>query len=125
MPSVRLLVDGLSPRRPGIEPTSVHVRLAVDKGAKVQGFLGVSVFSCQYQSTNAPYASSSECCSSQKDKRAKTVNFPISNALSAGGEHWMGKHLLLFIFQVRNVKLSETWINFSAFTVHKTDMLAR
>jgi hypothetical protein len=32
-------------RRPGIDPTSVHVRLVVEKVATVQGFLGILLLS--------------------------------------------------------------------------------
>jgi hypothetical protein len=42
-------------------------------------------FPCQYNSTNAPYSSSSTCFSFQKDKRAKCGNLPKSNTLSEIG----------------------------------------
>ena len=38
------------------------------------------VFPRQYHSTNAPYSSSSTCCSYPKDRGAKTGNYPRSNA---------------------------------------------
>jgi len=47
-----------------------------------------SVFSYQYHSTNAPYFSSSTCCSYQKDKRAKPGDLPKSDVLAESGESW-------------------------------------
>jgi len=42
----------------------------------VSGFyLSISVFLCQYHSTNAPFPSSSICCSNQKDKRSNLGTF--------------------------------------------------
>jgi hypothetical protein len=39
VPWLRRLVAGLSPRRPGLDPRSVHVRFVVDKVALGQVFL--------------------------------------------------------------------------------------
>jgi hypothetical protein len=44
VPRLRRLVAGLSPRRPGFDPGSVHVRFVVDKVALGQGFLRVVGF---------------------------------------------------------------------------------
>jgi hypothetical protein len=56
-----------------------------------------SVFSCQYHSTNAPYSSSSACCSYQKDKRVKSGSLPKISAFSDIGEHWIEKYFLLIL----------------------------
>ena len=45
-------------------------------------FPNVCVFPCQYHSTNAPFSSSSTCCSYHKDKRSKIVDLPKSNSPS-------------------------------------------
>ena len=73
LPLIRRLVAGLSPLRPGLDPSSVHVRFVVGEVVLEQGFFfppNALVFPCQYHSTNAPYSSSSLCCPYQKDKRA-------------------------------------------------------
>jgi hypothetical protein len=49
---LRRLVAGLSPRRPGFDPGSVHVGFVVDKVALGQD--STSVFPCQFHSTGAP-----------------------------------------------------------------------
>jgi hypothetical protein len=55
MPWLRQLVAGLSPRRPGLDPGSVHVGFVVDKVVLGQVFFpSTSVFPCQFQSTGAP-----------------------------------------------------------------------
>jgi hypothetical protein len=54
-----------------------------------------SAFPCQYLSTNAPYSSSSACCS-YEDRWAKSVNVPKTNALSEIGEHWVEKDFQFF-----------------------------
>lgn len=46
-------------------------------------------------STNAAYASSSTCCSYQKDGKASAGNLPKREAVSEMGEHWAGKCLHL------------------------------
>jgi hypothetical protein len=45
VPWLRRLVAGLSPRRPGFDPLSVHVVFVVDKVALGQAFLRVLRFS--------------------------------------------------------------------------------
>jgi hypothetical protein len=50
---LRKLVAGLSPRKPGFAPGSVHVGLVVDKVALGQLFLRVLRFPCQYRSSVA------------------------------------------------------------------------
>jgi hypothetical protein len=54
VPWLRRLVAGLSPRRPGFDPGSVHVGFVVDKVALGQVFPRVLRFSCQFHSTGAP-----------------------------------------------------------------------
>jgi hypothetical protein len=55
VPWLRRLVAGLSPRRPGFDPGSVHVGFAVDKVALGQVFRpSTSVYPCQFHSTCAP-----------------------------------------------------------------------
>jgi hypothetical protein len=55
VPWLRRLVAGLSPRRPGFDPGSVHVGFVVDKVALGQIFPRVLWFShCQFHSTSAP-----------------------------------------------------------------------
>jgi hypothetical protein len=55
VPSLRRLVAGLSPQRPGFDPGSVHVRFVVDKLALGQVFSpSTLVFLCQFYSTGAP-----------------------------------------------------------------------
>jgi hypothetical protein len=61
---LRRLVAGLSPRRPGFNPGSVHVGFVVDKGAPGQVFLRASVFPCQFNSTGAPLIVKAEKTSS-------------------------------------------------------------
>jgi hypothetical protein len=52
---LRRLVAGISPRRPGFNPGSVHVGFVVDKVALGQVFPpSTSVFPCQFHSTDAP-----------------------------------------------------------------------
>jgi len=50
MPCLRRLVAGLSPRRPGFCPRTVHVGFAGDSMALEQVLLRVSVFLCYYSS---------------------------------------------------------------------------
>jgi hypothetical protein len=55
VPWLRRLVPGLSPRRPGFDPRSVHVRFVMDSVALGQVFSPSTwVFSCQFHSTGAP-----------------------------------------------------------------------
>jgi hypothetical protein len=54
VPWLRRLVAGLSLRRPGFDPGSVHVGCVVDKVALGQVFLRLSVFPCQFHSTGSP-----------------------------------------------------------------------
>jgi hypothetical protein len=49
----RRLIAGLSPRRPGFDHRSFHVKCLIDKVGLGRGFLQVFLFSCQYHSTNA------------------------------------------------------------------------
>ena len=61
--------------------------------------LNMSVFSCQYHSTNAPYSSSSKCCSYQKDEWAKSGKLPKYHTRSKIGEHWIQKYFSFFAFR--------------------------
>jgi hypothetical protein len=55
VPWLRQLVAGLSTRRPGFDPSSVHVGFVVDKVALGQvSTQSTSVFICQFHSTGAP-----------------------------------------------------------------------
>jgi hypothetical protein len=55
VPCLKRLAAGLSPRRPGFDPGSVHVEFVVDKLALGQVFSpSTSVFSCQFHSTGVP-----------------------------------------------------------------------
>jgi hypothetical protein len=54
VPWVRRLVAGLSPRRPGLDPGSVHVGFVVDKVTLGQVFPTTFIFLCQFYSTGAP-----------------------------------------------------------------------
>jgi hypothetical protein len=55
VPWLRRLVAGLSPRRPGFDPGSLHVGFMVDKVALGQVFSpSTSAFPCQFHSTGGP-----------------------------------------------------------------------
>jgi hypothetical protein len=55
VPWHRRLVAGLSSRRPGFDPASVHVRFMVDKVALGQVFFPKYLgFACQFHATGAP-----------------------------------------------------------------------
>jgi hypothetical protein len=55
VPWRRRLVAGISPRRPGFDPRSVHVKFVVDQVALGKVFFSsTSVFSCHFHSTGAP-----------------------------------------------------------------------
>ena len=99
MPWVRRLVAALSPRRLGFDPGSVHVGFVVDKVAEGQVFLRVFLFTPAiiHPMVHNSYASSR--CSYQKDKRAKPVNFPKSNAVSEMGEHWIERYFGFLVFK--------------------------
>ena len=86
MPCFRRLDRGLSPHRSGFEPSSVHVRLVVDKWNWDFGF------PFQRHSINAPDSSSYTCRSYQKDKGAKRRNLLKNNGLWKIGAHWIEKY---------------------------------
>ena len=87
-----------SPVRPEFDPTSVHVKFVVDKKGTGTGLSpSTSVLPCQYHSTNAPYSSSSTCCSYRKDKRAKPRDLRKNEVLSKIAEYWIKKYVHLFI----------------------------
>lgn len=91
VPWLKPVVAGLSPRRTGLHPSTVHVRFVVYRVTYTgTGFSpSILVFPYQYGSTSAPSSSSPTCCSYQKDKEARPGNLPKSNAFSETGEHWM------------------------------------
>jgi len=49
-------VVGVSPRKPGFDPKPVHVEYVVDKVAMSRGSPNISVFSCQFHSTDIPHS---------------------------------------------------------------------
>lgn len=55
-------------------------------------------FPYHYNSTYDAYSSSSTRCSYQKDKRATTGIFPLSNALWEIGEHWIEKNFHFLVY---------------------------
>ena len=88
LPWLRRLVAGLSPRKPGFDPRPGHMEFLFHRVALRKMFLRVVLFSpVQYNSTHAPY-STSTCCSYQQDKRAKSGNLPKSHAVTEIVEHW-------------------------------------
>jgi hypothetical protein len=57
VPRLKRLVAGLSPRRPGFAPGSIHVGFVVDKVALGRFSPSISVSPAKYHSTIAPYSS--------------------------------------------------------------------
>jgi hypothetical protein len=54
------------------EPSSIPREICAGQSDTGKRFSpGTPVFACQYHSTNAPYSSSSTCCSYRADKRVK------------------------------------------------------
>jgi hypothetical protein len=69
------LVAGLSPRRPGLDPRSVHVRFVIGRVALWQVLLRVLCFdSVSIIAISVLCLSSSACCWYQKDRLAKHGN---------------------------------------------------
>jgi len=95
VPRLGRSVAGLSPRRPMFDPRSGHVRFVV-KLLWARFFSQYFGFPRQYHSTNAPYSSSSTCCSYQRDKRAKRDNVQISSGRRSRqtdtGQRWTEQH---------------------------------
>jgi len=99
LPCIRRLVTSLSSLRPRLDPRSVHVGFVVDEIVLEQDFLppNASVSPCQYHSTNAPWSSSSLCCSYQKDKRSYPGNLRKCRAVPEIVVHWLENYFhLLF-----------------------------
>jgi hypothetical protein len=72
-------------RRPLTSEAQVRYQVSVceicgeQSGTRIGFSPSISVFfPCQYHSTNAPYSSSSTCCSYQKGKDGKHENLPKS-----------------------------------------------
>ena len=87
---LRPSVAGLSPRMTGFDPRSVGVGFVVGEVTLRKIFLQVLWFSPhQNHSTNAPYSSSSRCCSYLKDKRANPENLTKRKILSIMGKQWI------------------------------------
>ena len=70
--TLRWLITGLSPQWAEFNPCPIHERSVVDKLAIRHH--------CQYHSTNAPYSSSSQYYSYQKDNWLNTWNSKQSNS---------------------------------------------
>jgi hypothetical protein len=86
-PWLSRLIEGLSSRRPRLDPRPVVARFVVDTLALGQVFLRVLwVFPCQYHSTIVPYWSSSTRCFYQNDRRSKPGSLPKISTLSYTGE---------------------------------------
>jgi hypothetical protein len=76
------------------------VGFVVDKVAEGQVFLRVFLFTpvnIIHPMVHNSYASTR--CYYQKDKRAKPVNFPKSNAVSEMGEHWIERYFVFLVFK--------------------------
>ena len=69
---LRRLVAYFSPRRPGFDPRSFHVRIVLDKVSLGHVFRPVHL--PHYNPTDASYSFSSTCCSYHNGKRAKPGN---------------------------------------------------
>jgi len=92
------LVVYLSPRSTGFDTRYFHVRLLVDKVALWQVLLRVLLFSaCRYHSTNAPYSSSSTCCSYKTHKVAMSGNVTKPNDISEIVDSQMQNYVHLII----------------------------
>jgi hypothetical protein len=76
---------------------SIPVEPSGEKCVNARGFPpSISVFPCQYHSTNAPRSSSSTRRFYQKDKRATRGNLPKSKAFSEIGQHFIRKSAFTF-----------------------------
>jgi hypothetical protein len=106
--TLRWLITGLSPQWAEFNPCPIHERSVVDKVAIRHP--------CQYHSTNAPYSSSSQYYSYQKDNWVNTWNSKQSNSFKNIGEHWTEYHFLLYFcsFQDETSLPTETWVMFCA-----------
>ena len=90
---------GLSPRRSGFDPGSVHVRLVVEDVALEQNFLRVLRFS---PVSIIPNMVHTHLCLQQILPEGQTgrnlVTFEKPSALSEIGVHWIRQYFRLFFF---------------------------
>jgi hypothetical protein len=77
-------------------------------------FETASVFSCLYNSNNAPYCSSSASYSYRKNKGAKPGNLPKDNTVLEIGFYWIEKYFLLVCRWLRILRLSRHWTSVRA-----------
>lgn len=106
MPWCRVLVSDLWPQRYRLNPTPVLDQTRPDQtsgspSGTGRGFSpGTSVFICQYYYSNTTYSSSSIRHFYQKDKRAKTRNFPDINDVSVreGDNGWKSTFTLYGLY---------------------------
>ena len=70
------------------------------QSSSVSGFSSrISVFSCDYHSTNAPCSPSSTQCSYQQERWMKSGNLPKNNALlQVRNNGWKSTSIFLFFF---------------------------
>jgi len=91
-------LHGRLPRRPGFDPTSVHVRFVLDESDTGIGFSSnPSLFACRYHST-AVYSSSCTSCFYQKDKRANTGRDPSIKQCCVENQGALGRKVLGLFF---------------------------
>lgn len=85
----------------GQSPASRSVGAAPNPSQSIELYYGrsTSVFPCQQHSINAPYSSSSTCCSYQTNKQVRPGNLPQSDTLSEIGQHQKEKYFHFCKFQ--------------------------
>jgi hypothetical protein len=106
VPWLRLLMAGLTLRRPGFGSSSVHGRFVMDMVALEEVFLlfGFLLFVSFHQ-----LSSSSPRCSYQKDEWAMPGNLQQNNAVSGIGEYWVKKTLSPFFSVCEGIKCRGIW----------------